>query len=439
MKTTQKFIEDAINVHGNKYDYSKSNYKGCFELICIICPEHGEFWQQAHSHLNGRGCPICGKFIKSYKNSNDFFIKRAKEIHGNKYDYSKVEYKGSRIKVCIICPEHGEFWQTPHAHLNTKFPCKKCFKYQNKGIKYTKEDFIAKAKEKYGDKYDYSKVEYVNSKTKVCIICPEHGEFWQTPSSHLSGRGCNKCSKAIFNTKSFIEKSKEIHGNKYDYSKVNYINSQTKVCIICPEHGEFWQIPINHIAGKGCLICKREEHNKKQIYTTFIFLQKAKEIHGDKYDYSKVKYINSQTKVCIICPKHGEFWQTPNKHLMGEKCPSCSISNLELEVKSLLDFMNIKYIQEFSPKWVNRKRYDFCIEDKKILIECQGEQHYFPVNFCGKDEDKANENFVNQQKRDIFKYNKAIENGYTIIYYTKEKLKKDNEITDINELKNLLE
>ena len=125
----------------------------------------------------------------------------------------------------------------------------------------TVQEFTEKAKKVHGDKYDYSKVEYINNKTKVCIICPEHGEFWQTPDSHLRGRGCRQCSiksmkdKQRLSTEDFIEKAKEIHGNKYDYSKVDYVNSQTKVCIICPKHGEFWQTPLNHLKGKGCPDC----------------------------------------------------------------------------------------------------------------------------------------------------------------------------------------
>lgn len=98
----------------------------------------------------------------------------------------------------------------------------------------------------------------MNANTKVCIICPKHGEFWQTPSGHLSGKGCPKCYKESRSstTEEFINKAREIHGNKYDYSKVNYVNAYTKVCIICPKHGEFWQIPANHLNGHGCPNCQ---------------------------------------------------------------------------------------------------------------------------------------------------------------------------------------
>ena len=181
----------------------------------------------------------------------------------------------------------------------------------------TTEEFINKAKKIHGDKFDYSKVNYVNNSTKVCIICPKHGEFWQTPASHLRKRGCNLCSKPIHDTKSFIEEAKKVHGDKYDYSKVNYVDGHTKVCIICPKHGEFWQTPNNHVRNRNCPKCGQISTHDKQALTTKQFIEKAVKAHGDKYDYSKVNYVNNHTEVCIICPKHGEFWQKPMKHLSG--------------------------------------------------------------------------------------------------------------------------
>ena len=127
--------------------------------------------------------------------------------------------------------------------------------------KLSTEEWIQKAKKVHGDKYDYSKVKYYNAHTKVCIICPIHGEFWQTPASHLMGNACPKCGgKTKLNTDKFIHRAKEIHGDKYDYSKVEYINATTKVCIICPIHGEFWQTPAKHLSGKGCKKCGIERN-----------------------------------------------------------------------------------------------------------------------------------------------------------------------------------
>ena len=268
------------------------------------------------------------------KKTTEEFIKDARKKHGNKYDYSKVVYVNNRTKVCIICPEHGEFWQVPFSHLQGQ-GCPKC-RNEATGERFrsSKEDFIKKAREKHGDKYDYSKVDYVGVLKKVCIICPKHGEFWQEANNHLRGQGCPKCNgdkireRQILSKEGFIKKARLVHGNKYDYSKVNYANNATKLCIICPKHGEFWQTPNGHLSGQGCPKCGLENSREKQASTKEEFIKKAREKHGDKYDYSKVEYINANTKVCIICPQHGEFWQRPNSHLSGHGCHKCKRNQL---------------------------------------------------------------------------------------------------------------
>lgn len=231
----------------------------------------------------------------------------------------------------------------------------------------SKEIFIEKAAKIHNNKYDYSKVEYVNNHTKVCIICPKHGEFWQTPASHLSGRGCSKCSnKEKLTCNSFVKKAKKIHGNKYNYSKVNYVNNKTKVCIICPIHGEFWQTPNNHLNGVKCPKC-----SKRYSYTTEEWVKEAQKIHGELYDYSKVKYIDAKTKVCIICLKHGEFWQTPNNHLNKHGCPKCKCEKVG---KISLEKCRNKFTEEASLKHQNI--YDYSLveyrgNENKVDIICK--------------------------------------------------------------------
>ncbi|HDV2027851.1 TPA: GIY-YIG nuclease family protein [Escherichia coli] len=183
------------------------------------------------------------------KKTTEQFIAEAKAVHGDKYDYSKVEYKGYKTKVKIICPIHGEFEQTPSDHINHGNRCPKCAG----NAPLDTETFIARAKEVHGDKYDYSKTVYKGARDKVVIICPIHGEFKQKPSNHLSGYGCKGCKTKT--AEEFITDARKIHGNKYDYSKVEYVNSHTNVIIVCPEHGEFKQKPSNHLAGKGCTEC----------------------------------------------------------------------------------------------------------------------------------------------------------------------------------------
>ena len=319
--SSEEYIIEAHKVHGDKYDYSKVDYKSKKEKICIICPEHGEFWQIAQSHLSGHGCPKCAieHCSDTQRLSKEDFISKAKSIHGDKYDYSKVEYVNAQTKVCITCPEHGEFLQVPNAHLRGS-GCPKC---GGKLVNNT-EDFISRSNEIHNNKYDYSKVKYINSQTKVCIICPKHGEFWVTPNNHLRGKGCPKCSGKYKTTQEFIELAKKVHNNKYDYSKTIFVNNATKVCIICPEHGEFWQRPYQHLNGNGCPECAFEKTKERLRLTTKEFIRKACEVHGDKYDYSKVEYVGNNTLVCIICPEHGEFWQTPASHWCGNGCPKCA-------------------------------------------------------------------------------------------------------------------
>ena len=319
--TTKDFINCAKEVHGDKYDYSKTNFVYMSKQVRIICREHGEFLETPNRHLDGHGCPKCKENLPL----TEKWIKKAKAVHGDKYDYSKVNYVNCKTVVRIICPKHGEFLQTPNAHLSHK-GCPKCAA----NAKLTVDEFVEKARKVHGDKYDYSKVEYENSQSKVCIICPEHGEFWQTPNSHLRGVRCPKCGEISriklhsFTTKDFIEKARKAHGDKYDYSKVKYVNEHTKVCIICPEHGEFWQAAHDHVRGRGCPKCAVKRISKILSSNTEEFIEKARKIHGDKYDYSKVDYVNRYTKVCIICPEHGEFWQMPKNHLSGQRCLKCA-------------------------------------------------------------------------------------------------------------------
>ena len=314
------------------------------------------------------------------KRTLNSFIIDANLKHNHKYDYSKTEYVNSKTKVCIICPEHGEFWQTPSNHLNGD-GCPKCHYVKlHEKFKKTTNNFIKKAKEIHGDRYDYSKVEYVNNSTKVCIVCPEHGEFWQTPIEHLKGCGCNKCAivkkqeKFSSNNQEFIKKAIEIHGDKYDYSKVEYKNNHTKVCIVCPEHGEFWQTPNAHLSHNSCPKCKGLKISISKTKNTDYFIKEAKKVHGDKYIYSKVKYISAKTPVIIICPKHGEFIQTPDKHLYGNGCPKCANqqSNGENEIVDFLKNINIFGIKQRNREILSPYELDIYIPNKNVAIEYNG-------------------------------------------------------------------
>jgi hypothetical protein len=493
--TTEEFIEKAIKIHGDKYYYSKVKYIGSNKKIIIICKKHGEFKQRPTSHLSNEGCNICGKqqSIIKRRTSKEEFIKNVKRVHGDKYDYSKVNYINSNTKIIIICKKHGKFEQTPNSHLSYH-GCPLCYYYNSFS---TTQSFIEKAVKVHENRYDYSKVNYINNVTKVIIICKKHGEFLQRPNDHLQSSGCPKCGKflstelfiersnkihknkydyskvdykhnkikviiickkhgifkqtpnnhlyngcpgcaksAKLSTKKFIERSIKFHGNRYDYSKVNYINSVTKVIIICRKHGEFKQMPTDHLAGQfsnnkrgcGCPDCS----GTKKL-STEQFIKNAKQVHGDRYDYSKVNYKNNKTKVTIICKKHGEFKQIPTDHLEGRfsnsrrgcGCPRCSASKGELKIEKWLKNKNINYIRQkrFSG-CINKISlpFDFYLTDFNTCIEHDGIQHFKLVFFNNMiDINKAKENFENVKLHDKIKTDFCLNNNIKLlrIPYTK--------------------
>lgn len=236
----------------------------------------------------------------------------------------------------------------------------------------TCDEFIKQATEKHNSKYDYSKVKYVNATTDVCIICPEHGEFWQSPHSHLKGCGCRICGKntAILKRKKttdeFVKQSKLIHGDKYDYSQVKYVNALEKVRIVCPIHGVFLQTPNIHLKGSGCEKC-----GGRFVKDTETFIEAARKVHGDKYDYSKSIYRNCKTKIRIICPEHGEFLQTSGHHLSGEGCSKCAITTPKAE-KEIIDCISPIEVEQHNRKILNGKEIDLYIPQLKIGIEYNG-------------------------------------------------------------------
>lgn len=252
--------------------------------------------------------------------------------------------------------------------------------------KLTQEQFIDRCILVHGDKYDYSKVEYINTRTKVEIVCKKHGLFLTNPDHFISGKGCIKCGyeSAINKTRSTQEKVilefKRVHGDKYDYSKVEYVNSQTKVEIICTKHGSFWMKPNKHIHSKrGCIKCglvKSKITSENTRSDTVEFIEKSKIAHdGDKYDYSKVEYVNSQTKVEIICKKHGSFFQKPSDHLDSHGCKMCpkntNISSWHKELSDFLNSINISHLNN-DRTCIYPQEIDILIESHNLAIELNG-------------------------------------------------------------------
>ena len=277
----------------------------------------------------------------------------------------------------------------------------------------TLDEWKRKAINKHGSKYDYSKVNYINANTKVCIVCPIHGEFWQKPGMHLLGNGCPKCNKSCkIDTNTFIERARQIHGNKYNYSKVEYTNNKTKVCIICPIHGEFWQKPNDHLSGHGCHKCNCHNHTKD--FSNFITL--ANKVHSNKYTYTKDSYINRETKTKITCPEHGDFFQEPRYHLQGNGCPKCG-NKCNVSEKKILDallkkFSNDDIVYQYkNNELLGLMSFDIYFPKYKIAVEHQGIQHFEPVKRFG-----GVKKLEETKKRDKLKKKICDENGITVIY-----------------------
>ena len=300
--------------------------------------------------------------------------------------------------------------------------------------------------------YDTSLIDGIIN-NKVHLICHkkddngnEHGDFWQSIGHLKEGHGCpkcgieNRCLKRRKGKSSFIEEAKKVHGDKYDYSKVEYINVHTKVCIICAEHGEFWQTPASHLMGRNCPKCSFEKHPHRKI-TNNEFIQKAKKVHGDKYDYSKVDYKDIKTKVCIICPIHGEYWQIPQYHLRGNGCKYCKESHLEGDIRKLLTENKIPFYYEQHFEWLKFRRkmsLDFFLPDYNIAIECQGEQHFKLCDFSSKTPlEEQMKMFEKIKTRDEIKYALCKQHNIKVIYYSYYKYNKDI-ITDLNEILNFI-
>ena len=432
----QKFIERANEKFNFKFDYSLVEYKNNDGKVIIICPIHGQFEQCTDDHLNSKyACNDCKKDVsvsnkvvkekvikikldKIKIDRKELFFKRCFEIHGDRYDYSLTEFKSSNDKVKIICREHGIFEQRASAHLNGQ-GCMECrLEKRRTGL----DVFISRCFEIHGDKYDYSLItEYVNSKTKVDIICKKHGVFEVTPDNHTNSKnGCPECKK--LGLEKFIEKSNIKHHNKYDYSLIKeYVNNKKKVDIICKEHGIFSQRMTDHMIGIGCPECTQVRFRT----STGDFIKKSKEIHNNKYLYSdNISFKSNKDKVEINCGEHGIFLQQVNAHLNGQGCPSCNTSKGEAFIKDFLIKNCISFTQQYKFEDCRDKKqlpFDFYLNNLNICIEFNGKQHYESIEYFG-----GINSLKSQIKRDVIKREYCENNNILLII-----IRYDDDIYDI--------
>jgi len=281
--------------------------------------------------------------------TTETFLEKARRL-GTKYDFSKVVYKGSKEDIEVICPIHGSFYPTPNNFLKGS-GCPECGKKKaHSSISSNADKFVAKARKIHGDKYDYSKVNYINNRTAVVIGCPIHGDFDKRPDKHLIGQGCPKCSAGPKRTtEDFIREAEAKHGKKYSYGKTDYKGVTKHVIITCPVHGDFKQLPSSHLAGFGCARCGRDKAANNTSMGRDGFIERANKVHNNKYDYSKLIFKSVAHKGTIICPIHGEFEQRLDGHLEGRGCSKCYNDNRRTDVSEFISKANE----------IHNNRYDY--------------------------------------------------------------------------------
>lgn len=284
--------------------------------------------------------------------------------------------------------------------------------------KMTHDEYVEKLKNQHPNLELLS--EYKGSDGKIIVRCVKHNHTYETTPHRLNATGCQKCyderrgDSSRKTTEQFIADAIKVHGNKYDYSKVEYKGNKIKVCIICPEHGEFWQTPNKHLLGRGCPRCADISNGLSKRLTTEQFINRSVKRHNNKYDYSKVEYKTYDDPVCIICPEHGEFWQIPDVHIHGHGCPRCSTSHLEVSVRNLLN--SELYDEYYQFPELGKQNLDIYLSEYNVAIECQGGQHVMSINHFGGDK-----GFKITQERDIRKNKICKDNGIKLLYVFPQK------------------
>lgn len=313
------------------------------------------------------------------------FIKKAKGIHDNKYDYGFVDFLNMSSKVCIVCPNHGEFFQTPVNHINQKQGCPSCAASNNsKKRSISAQNVELRAKSKHGDKYSIIDKTFSALNSKISALCKHHGEFVTQPRFLYEGDPCPLCKeqRGIGKKKyltpttkdNFIERSRATHGDKYDYSKSVFKGVRNKIEIICQKHGSFFQKTYNHINGSGCTKCGWEV-NRKPLKSNDEFINQCIDRHGDKFDYSKTQYTKSTNEVTITCPKHGDFKKIARDFINASPhgCPMCAhtTSDFEINIRKYLQKFDIK-LETRTKKVIAPQELDIYCPEKKIAVECDG-------------------------------------------------------------------
>ncbi len=361
------------------------------------------------------------------KLTTEEFVDRSRRVHGDKFDYSRVEYLRSHRHVCIICKTHGEFWQNPSSHMKGH-GCNACStEVAAEKIVLSTDEFIERAIAVHGERYNYDSAVYRGVKHPVEIECKLHGVFSQVASTHLAGSGCRSC--ALFSAKEkrslsfadFVSRSTSAHGGKYIYHESTGFHSKEKVRITCPIHGEFSQQADNHMRGRGCSECANSVKSEKKMIDPGDFFSRCNDVHIGRYAYDCSSYTGTLENIDIRCPVHGIFTQNAGHHLRGVGCPRCSNQSTgEREIARCLQSLGVEFECQAKFAGLKRCRYDFFIRSRSLLIEYDGVQHFSPVDRFG-----GEERLRSVKRSDERKNRWAWENGYMLMripYWMKDRI-----------------
>lgn len=355
------------------------------------------------------------------KYNQELFISKCKFKHNDIYDYSSTKFVSSNMKIDIICKKHGIFNQLAKKHLSGN-GCPKC---ANENHRISQEEFLKRSIEVHNNKYNYDLVVYVNHSTKVQIICPDHGIFLQSPNNHMiHKKGCPSCNGGVKYTEEvFLQKVKEVHGEKFKYNITDWKDCNTKIEILCEKNHKFMQIPKCHLRGQGCPKCKLDNIR----YNNEKFSNLSKIIHDNKYDYSLVEYKSSKIKVSIKCNRCNDvFFQDPRNHLSGQGCPKCCNNSISKIENLWLDYLEIP--DEFRHKTIRIGNKNFFVDALigNTIYEFYGDYWHgnpnkYDMNELNKTVSKKfGELFENTRKREI----ELLNNGYKIISIWESDFKK---------------
>ena len=413
---TEEFIEKAKIKHCDKYNYDLVEYINSYTKVKIFCNTCKNIFEEEPSqHLFKTECVLCNKNKRLNKEK---FIFQSIEIHSNKYNYDLVEYISISKKVQIKCNCcEKTFLQRPFDHIRGR-GCKVCsLRNRTRSL----DEFISIATSIHGDKYNYDLVQYTNKRTNIAIYCNTCKQtFLQSPGQHLIGHGCKICAdnRLRYDINSFIEKSQKVHNDKYNYDSTVYVDCNIKVKIFCKKCNDFFeQRPADHMHGIGCRKCAIKFVSEQHKSNTEEFILKAKQKHGDKFNYDLVEYVGAFNKVQILCTKCNIlFEQAACNHLNGAGCPKCRESKGENKIAKYLLDKNIRFTKNKIFKTLKDKSYlkpDFYLDDLILLIEYDGEFHYKAL--MGSTLKEKQKNLEDCQRRDKIKNKWAEENNIPLL------------------------